>query len=205
MSKALKPLRLDLDPNSLDAAKQWKHWKRTFDNFIKECGDTAPDRFCSIVNFISAEVFDYVEECTTYDAVIETLERLYVKTPNKIFAHHDLATRKQQPGESLDKFLGELKKLSKHCGFTAVTAEAYRAEMIRDSFINGLTSNYIRQRLLENSELSLDRAYEIAHTLHTAQKNSELYIQQSPQLISSNVAAASAKDQSTPHINPDQE
>ena len=95
MSKALKPLRLDLDPNSPDATKQWKHWKRTFDNFIEECGDTAPDRFRSIVNFISAEVFDYVEECTTYEAVIETLERLYAKTPNKIFARHDLATRKQ--------------------------------------------------------------------------------------------------------------
>ena len=154
MSKALKPLRLDLDPNSPDAAKQWKHWKRTFDNFIEECGNTAPDRFRSIVNFISAEVFDYVEECTTYDAVIEILERLYVKTPNKIFARHDLATRKQQPGESLDEFLEELKKLSKHCGFTAVTTETYRSEMIRDSFINGLTSSYIRQRLLENSELS---------------------------------------------------
>ena len=205
MSKALKPIRLDLDPNSSDAAKQWKHWKRTFDNFIEECGETAPDRFRSIVNFISAEVFDYVEDCTTYDAVIETLERLFVKTPNKIFARHDLATRKQQPGESLDEFLEELKKLSKHCGFTAVSSETYRSEMIRDSFINGLTSNYIRQRLLENSELSLDRAYEIARTLHTAQKNSELYIQQSPRQIPSNVVAASISDQSTLHTNPDQE
>ena len=205
MSKALKPLRLDLDPNFPNAAKQWKHWKRTFDNCIEECGDTAPDRFRSIFNFISAEVFVYVEECETYEAVIETLDRLYVKTPNKIFARHDLATRKQQPGESLDEFLEEQKKLSKHCGFDAVTAETYRSEMIRHSFINGLTSNYIRQRLLENFELSLDRAYEIARTLHTAKKNSELYIQQSPQLTPSNVAASSTNDQSSPHINPDQE
>ena len=128
-----------------------------------------------------------------------------MKTPNKIFARHDHATRKQQPGESLDEFLEELKKLSKHCGFTTVTSETYRSEMIRDSFINGLTSNYIRQRLLENSELSLDRAYEIARTLHTAQKNSELYIQQSPRQIPSNVVAASISDQSTLHTNPDQE
>lgn len=72
-------------------------------------------------------------------------------------------------------------------------------------FDSCITSNYIRQRLLENSELSLDRAYEIARTLHTAQKNSELYIQQSPQLVPSNVAAASTNDQSSSHINPDQE
>ena len=104
MSKVLKPLRLDADHNSPNAAKQWKYWKRTFDNFIAECGDAAPDRFRSIFNFLSVEVFDYVEECTTYDAVIETLERLYVKTPNKILARHELATRKQKAGELLMNF-----------------------------------------------------------------------------------------------------
>ena len=121
MSKALKPLRLNIDPNS-KCCQTIETLERTFDNFIEECEDTAPDRFRSIVNFISAEIFDYVEECETYEAVIETLDRLYVKTPNKIFARHDLATRKQQPGESLE-FLEELKKLSKHCGFDAVTAK----------------------------------------------------------------------------------
>ena len=84
MSKALQPSRLDVDPNAPNAAKQWKHWKQTFNNFITECGETAPDRFRSINNFISADVFDYVEECTTYDAVVTTLERLYVKPPNNI-------------------------------------------------------------------------------------------------------------------------
>ena len=158
MSKVLKPLRLDTDPNSPNAAKQWKHWKRIFDNFIAECGDAAPDKFRSIFNFLSAEVVDYVEECTSYDTVIETLERFYVKISNKIFARHELATWKQRPGESLEECLEELKKISKNCNFSAVTAEAYRSEMIRDSFINGITSNYIRQRL-ENAELSLDRAY----------------------------------------------
>ena len=86
-----------------------------------------------------------------------------------------------------------------------ISAETYRSEMIRDSFINGLTSNYIRQRLLENFELSLDRAYEIARTLHTAQKNSELYMQQSHQLIPTNVAAVSSYDHASLPIDPNRE
>ena len=187
MSKALKPSRLDVDPNSPKAAKEWKHWKRTFDNFITECGDDAPDEFRSIVNFISADVFDYVEECTTYDEVVETLNKLYVKTPNTIFARHQLASRKQKPGESLDEYLEELKKLSKLCNFEAVTAEVYRSEMIRDSFINGLSSSYIQQRLLESERLTLDQAHEKARTLDHAQKNSEVYSQQNNQPV---VAAA---------------
>eukprot|EP00795_Rhopilema_esculentum_P015971 gene15971-7303_t len=94
MSKALQPSRLDVDPNAPNAAKQWKHWKRIFNNFITECEETATDIFRSIINFISADVFDYVKECTTYDAVVTTLEKLYVKTPNNIFARHELATSK---------------------------------------------------------------------------------------------------------------
>ena len=189
MSKTLKPSRLDVDPISPNAAKQWKHWKRTFDNFIAECGTDAPDRFRSIVNFLSADVFEYVEECTNYEEVVDTLKKLYVKTPNKIFARHELASRKQKSGESLDEFLEGLKKLSKHCNFTSVTADVYRSELIRDSFINGLTSSYIRQRLLENSELTLDQAYEQARTLDIAQKNSDMYMQQNNQPPS--IAAAS--------------
>lgn len=96
------------------------------------------------MNFVSSDVFEYIEECTTYNEVVETFTKLYVKTPNTIFARHQLATRKQKAGESLDEYLEELKKLSKHCEFVTVTAETYRSEMIRDSFINGLSSNYIR-------------------------------------------------------------
>ena len=179
-SKALKPSKLDLDPNSPTAAKQWKHWKRTFDNFIAECGTEAPDKFRFVINFISHEVFNYVEDCGTFEEVTETLERLYVKAPNEVFARHKLATRKQRPAESLDEFLEELKKLSKHCNFANVTAAEYRSEMIRDSFINGISSNYIRQRLLENIRLTLDQAYQQARTLDTAQKHSEFYSSEPP-------------------------
>ena len=67
--------------------------------------------------------------------------------------------------------------------------KVYRSEMIRDSFISGLYSNYIRQRLLENAKLTLDEAYEKVLTLHIGQKNSEVYLQQNSQ-PSLHVAAA---------------
>ena len=77
--------------------------------------------------------------------------------------------------------------------------------MIRDSFINGITSNYIRQRLLDNAELTLDSAYEIARTLFTDQKNPELYMLQSHQVIPTNVVATSTDEQANLSINADHE
>ena len=68
MKRLLKPDRLNLDPNSPTVAKEWKHWFRTFDNFIKECGtEPAPDKFRTIINLISHNVFDYIEDCNDYD------------------------------------------------------------------------------------------------------------------------------------------
>ena len=51
-----------------------------------------------------------------------------------------------------------MKTLSKNCNFNAVSVEVYRTEMIRDSFISGLSSNYIRQGLLEKSTFDYNKS-----------------------------------------------
>ena len=76
-------------------------------------------------------------------------KKIYVKPANEIFARHLLATRKQQPNETLDEFLESVKILSRD--FKNVDAVIYRDECIRDSFMSGIASNAIRQRLLENT------------------------------------------------------
>ena len=63
----LKPEQIDLDPNSPIAAKEWKYWLRTFNNFIAECGNVAPDKYRTIINLMTHNVFDYVEDCVDFD------------------------------------------------------------------------------------------------------------------------------------------
>ena len=175
MAKLLKPTRLDIDPNSPTAGREWKHWHKTFVNFIEECGANAPNKFRTLINCVTADVYELFEQCTDYDSAIAALQNVYVKTPNEIFARHLLSTRQQKPGESLDEFLRELHKLSKDCKFRAVSAEQYKEECVRDAFINGLASPVIRQRLLENKTLDLKSAYDQAYTLDLAQRNANAY------------------------------
>ena len=177
----MKPERLSVDPNSQDAAKQWKHWARTFDNYLESLeqerrdGDPAINKLRILTNSVDYKVFDYIEDSESYDAAIATLKALYVKTPNTVFARHRLATAKQQPGQTLSEFLQKLQSLSKDCEFQAVTAEVHRQEAVRDAFINGLLSSAIRQRLLENRELNLDTAFTQANSLDLAQQHSQAY------------------------------
>ena len=74
-----------------------------------------------------------------------------------------------------NQFLVALKKLSKDCSFQTVTAEVYRDELVRDMFIHGLSSSYIRQRLLEHKILTQDEGYRYTVGLESPQKNSNDY------------------------------
>ncbi|XP_048589516.1 uncharacterized protein LOC125573188 [Nematostella vectensis] len=199
MDAVLKPHRLDLDPNSPTAAKEWKHWLKTFENFIAECGSRAPDRYRTLINYVSHNVYEYIEDCSTYDSAIQVLKQLFIKTPNEIFARHLLATRRQKTGETLTEFLQELRRLCKDCNVKAVSAEQYREELIRDSFINGLNSPFIRQRLLENRELDLKTAFDQANALDLAQKNSDSYS------VPLQTASVSAVPEQIEAQNPDHE
>ena len=94
---------------------------------------------------------------------------------NPIFARYELISCKQQSGESLDRYLRKLKQLSMDCDYQAVSAQLHKEEAIRDAFIGGIISNEIRQRLLEDSNLTLQVAFEKAHSLETAQRKAESY------------------------------
>ena len=170
MDRLLKPRVFETDPNAPDAAKQWKYFYRCFQNFLTEVeGDG--NRLKLLINHISPDIYTFIDECQTYDQAIRDLKKIYVKTPNTVFARHLLATRRQQDGESLDSFLQALKDLSKDCNFTAVTADVHRDEYIRDSFITNIQSNQIRTRLLENIQLDLDTMSAQARSLDSAQKS----------------------------------
>ena len=177
----MKPERLNVHSNSPDAAKQWKHWTRTFENFLesleqeRRVGDPALNNLRILRKSVDCKIFNYIEDSDFYDAAIATLKALYVKTPNTVFARHRLTTAKQQLGQMLSEFLRKLQSLSKDCGFQAVTVEVHRREAVREAFIKGLQSSAIRQRLLENRELNLDTAFTQVISLDLAQQHFRAY------------------------------
>ena len=120
-------------------------------------------------------MYQYIEDCDNYEAAMETLQALYVKPTNEVYARHLLATRRQQPAETLDEYLQALKTLSKDCNYKSVTSVVYREESIRDAFIAGLASSLIRQRLLENKTLDLKTMFDQARSLESAACSSESY------------------------------
>ena len=178
MDKHLRPSRLVAEANTTSSEREWKHWLRTFSNFIasmEKNKDFDGNRLDTLINYVSPSIYEHIADAVSYDNAIQILEKLYVKPRNEIYNRHLLASRRQEEGETLDQFIQELTKLSKECTFTTVTATQYCDEYIRDAFINGLNSRDIRQRLLENVELSKEDAFRQARALEMAQKHSSQY------------------------------
>ena len=134
--------------------------------------------------------------CLLYDDAVARLENAYVKPVNEIFARHRLNTCKQNPDKSLEDFLERLKSLSNNCNFTDRTAAQIRETAIRDAFISGMQSGFIRQRFLEDNVLALNDVFGKARRLNEARKNASLYdLAQNPR--SSDYTAASCFSQET--------
>jgi len=169
MEKHLAPVKLSIDPNSPTSSIEWNHWNRTFANFVQVAKPNEAEKLNLLINYVVPSIYVHISECLTFDDAIRNLHNLYCKPINEVFARHKLFTCQQQSGETIDKYLEALKILSKDCNFKAVSAEA------RDTFVNGLSTPSIRQRLLENHRLTLKDAYEQARCLESAQQNALTY------------------------------
>ena len=87
--------RLDTDPSSPKGAKQFKHWLRVFTAILERCEATAaaqealaPNRLQILFTYVSADVYEHVQDCETYNNAIQKLRNIFIRTPNVVFARH---------------------------------------------------------------------------------------------------------------------
>jgi len=144
-SKFIKPSTFTADPSSSQAAKEWKYWYKTFTNFLEsfpaDPAITNESKLRCLIAHINQDVYELISDSANYDQAIQTLERLYVKPSNVMFARHLLMTCKQKSEQSIDEYFQKLKRLSKDCNYAAVNAENHKNEAVREAFISGLSSS----------------------------------------------------------------
>ena len=167
--------------------RHYKHWIKTFTSFADaveqslllpaaELNADAPDRVVDklalLLCYLSPEIFDLIEESATYDEAKAILDQTFLKQKNATYARHLLFAREQKPGESVAEYSRALKSLAKDCDWRAVSAQEFQCELTRDEFITGITSSFIKQRLLEEDALTLDDVISKVEILERAQNQS---------------------------------
>ena len=77
-------------------------------------------------------------------------------------------SRSRQPGESVSKFVAELRHLAIGCEFGGSLNE-----MLRDRLVCGVNDPRIQRRLLSETELDFDKALKTAQAMEMADRDAE--------------------------------
>ena len=160
MDRLLRPDKLEMLAKDPDAAKAFEYWFKTSESFLSAVTSVTDkkevvNRLALLTNYLSPQTYAYISEATECEEAVRLLCSSYQKKNNVTFACPVLMTRPHAQNEIISQYVHALHGLAKECSFQAVSAEKYKDEMTKDAFINGLQSNKIRKRLLEEQTLHL--------------------------------------------------
>ena len=106
-------------------------------------------------------------ECD-YAVILEHLKRYYSPKPSIIVQRCKFNTRYRQQGESIAKFVAELRQIAQFCGY-----EGTLEDMLRDRLVCGVNDTRIQKRLLAETDLPFKKAFEIAQAIEMAEKDTK--------------------------------
>ena len=101
----------------------------------------------------------------SYGELVKVMKNHLKPTPPVIAERFKFHRRNQRDGETVAQYLAEMRKLTEQCDL-----KDYLEEALRDRLVCGLRSEAIQRKLLVEESLTLQRAYEIAHSMEIANR-----------------------------------
>ena len=125
------------------------------------CGPTTYRLICSLVSPKKPSELKFKE-------ITEVVQRHHDPKPSIIVQRYRFNTRNHCTGESVSMYVAELCHLSNHCDFGPALNE-----MLHNRMVCGIEEPKIQRRLLAESDLTLDKAFELAVASESADKNAK--------------------------------
>jgi hypothetical protein len=155
-------------------AVEWKRFHGQWQIYSKaaKIDREDPDRQAAIfLACIGSEAYDIYanmefetdDDRAKPDTLIEAFARHCVGEINEIYERYVFHRRLQEPGESFNTFVGDLRRLAKSCGYG--TAED---SMIRDRIVIGIRDDATRKKLLQTRTLDLAKGIDIGRSSEAA-------------------------------------
>ncbi|XP_011688911.1 PREDICTED: uncharacterized protein LOC105450661 [Wasmannia auropunctata] len=156
------PRPLDFSGN---IAENYKKFKQRINIYMTANGlhqKSDEVKVAIILNTIGEEGIDIFnnfnlseEDQKKYEAVVKKFDEYLLPKKNIVYERFLFYKRVQEPNESVDNFVKELKKLAQNCEFTD------KQDMIRDRIVLGIADLKTQEKLLGMTDLKLEKAVEI--------------------------------------------
>ncbi|GFN74652.1 Pol polyprotein [Plakobranchus ocellatus] len=145
-------------------AENWRMWQQRFQLYLEASElNKKPKKqqkaiLLHIIGPDALELFNTFtfseeEDIDDIRVIMQKFEEHCKPKRNLIYDRHQFLTKQQQEGESFDQFVTELKRLSADCEFREL-----KDSLIRDRIVCGIRSAQLKERMLRDSDLTLDKA-----------------------------------------------
>ena len=108
----------------------------------------------------------------TYADIVKTLTDYFQPKPSATVQRFKFDNTTRKESESVAQFLSTLRNIAEHCEFTDLT------ERLKDQFLYGIQNDRIKKRLLQEDNLTLQKAYDIALAHETTDKDMNVLCKQ---------------------------
>ena len=169
MSAKMIPLPAPLRTGA-NLAVEWKRFQGQWKNYSKaakidrEDADRQAAIFLACIGSDAYQIFTTMEfddeaDKENPEKLIEAFERYCIGEINEVYERYVFNKRQQEPGESFDTFLGDLRRLVKSCGYGTVEDST-----VRDRIVLGVRDDTTRKKLLQTRTLDLAKAIDICRS-----------------------------------------
>ena len=179
----------------LTAVLIFQAWQTQWESYMSLCGlseEPAVKQVQALTLCFSHETLTIVDNLglTTEDrksvaSIISAIKKYVAGHINESVERRNFRRRIQQPGESFDDYIVSLRELVKTCNFCN---DGCVQKSVRDQIIEGLLDGDTVEHLLQEKDLSLDKAIHMCQAQEAAKKQ-RAAIQQGPSYLHESVAA----------------
>lgn len=150
-------------------------------NLVSDDEKTDKKKVQLLISCLNPKYFQLLTELTApeqpksikFNILITLLKNHLCPTPNEIAEQHRFYIRNQNDGETISVFVKELRKLTLHCNFNCKKCKASTIDIhLRSQFVRGLKDTDIREKLLQETDMTFDKAVEIAQSMEDSRQGS---------------------------------
>lgn len=145
-------------------------WIRMFDNYVTALSaEDIPEKRkrALLIHCLGTEgqriFYTLTVADDKYETALTALRAFFVQKVNVVAERNKFRQRAQRPGESIVQYVAALRELLVNCDFGTLTDD-----MIRDQIVEKTCTPRIRERLLLETDLTLQKAITIAGQLESA-------------------------------------
>ncbi|XP_070382812.1 uncharacterized protein [Dermacentor albipictus] len=169
-----------------DLRKNWQLFKQRFEIFltaseVAEKPRTESKKTALLLSVAGAEAIEVFNTFTfaagekndDYATVVKKFDEYCIAQTNEVHERYMFRRRIQAAGEPVEHFLRDLKNQARACNFGAL-AES----MVRDQIVFGINDDTVREKLLRDNNLTLQKAEQACKAAEASATHKEMWNQE---------------------------